>query len=80
MRLPVARPAFERVADATARSNDGRILQVTRLTRPVLVSGLVEESPRSSVVAGIGIAVWIGVVAIFMLLAEWALYQRGRLP
>ncbi|MDA8967840.1 hypothetical protein N9F76_00955 [bacterium] len=80
MRLPVARPAFERVADATARSNDGRTLQVTRLTRPVLVAGLVEESPRSSVVAGVGIAVWIGVVAIFLLLTEWALYQRGRLP
>lgn len=80
MRLPVARPVFERVSDATAVASDGRTLQVTRLTRPAVVAGLVEESPPYSVVAGVGLAAWIGVFAVFILLAEWALFQKGRLP
>ena len=80
MRLPVARPEFDRITEVTTTSADGRALQVTRLTRPVLVSAAVEDSPGYGFTAGLSVSVWIGVLVVIMLLAEWALYQRGRLP
>lgn len=80
MRLPVARPAFERISDVTTTAVDGRTLQVTRLTRPAVVAGSVEASPGYRFGAGLGVAVWIGILVVIMLLAEWALYQKGRLP
>ena len=80
MRLPTARPVFDRISGPTAQTSDGRIMQVTRLTRPTQVQGLLSESPTSSVVSGIGLAAWLGAFAIFLLLAEWALFQRGRMP
>ena len=80
MRLPAARPVFDRVADMTAASVDGRTLQVTRLTRPAVAAAVVTPSPAYGFGAGMGIAVWIGILLVIMLLAEWALYQKGRLP
>jgi hypothetical protein len=80
MHLPAARPVFDRVADMTATAVDGRTLQVTRLTRPAVAAAVVAPSPAYSFGAGIGIAVWIGILVVIMLLAEWALYQKGRLP
>ncbi len=80
MRLPVARPEFDRISEVTTTAADGRALQVTRLTRPVLVSAAVEDSPGYGFTAGLSVSVWIGVLVVIMLLAEWALYQRGRLP
>ncbi len=80
MRLPEARPVFDRISGSTAQTNDGRNLQVTRLTRPTQIQGLLADSPSSSVVAGVGVAAWIGAFAILLLLAEWTLFQKGRMP
>ncbi len=79
-RLPVARPAFDRIADLTATAADGRKLQVTRLTRPAVVAATVEPSPSYGFGSGFNVTVWIGILVVVMLLAEWALYQKGRLP
>ncbi|MAI74118.1 MAG: hypothetical protein CMM01_24905 [Rhodopirellula sp.] len=80
MRLPAARPVFDRVVDLTATAADGRTLLVTRLSGPAVVAAAVESSPADGFVAGLGVAVWIGILVVIMLLAEWALYQKGRLP
>jgi hypothetical protein len=80
MRLPVARPAFERISELTTTAVDGRTLHVTRLTRPAVVVGSVKASPGYGFGAGLGVSVWIGILVVIMLLAEWALYQKGRLP
>ena len=79
-RLPVARPAFDRISDSTATASDGRTFQVTRLTTPAMVGGTIEKSPSHRFGSGINVAVWIGVLVVFMMLGEWVLYQKGRLP
>ena len=80
MRLPDARPAFDRVIAQTTTTSDGRTLQVTRLTRSIAEPSEIIDSPNPGLLAGIGITTWLGLVAMVLLLTEWVLYQRGRLP
>jgi hypothetical protein len=80
MRLPDARPAFDRVIAQTTTTSDGRTLQVTRLTRSITEPAEIIDSPNPGLLAGIGITTWLGLVAMVLLLTEWVLYQRGRLP
>ena len=80
MRLPVARPSFDRIYDSMATAIDGRTFQVTRLTRSAMVPGSLESSPRYGFGVSNNLAVWLGILVVIMLLTEWALYQKGRLP
>ena len=80
MRLPEARPVFERVTGDVATASDGRRFQATRLTRPTRSVGKVNESPRLNSFAGLGIGTWIGLLVVILLVTEWGLYQRGRMP
>ncbi len=80
MRLPVASPEFERISESTTTASDGRTLQVTRLTKPVMVTGAVEASPGYGFGTGVGVTVWVGILVVLMLLVAWALYQKERLP
>ncbi|MEM7476284.1 MAG: hypothetical protein AAF483_14920 [Planctomycetota bacterium] len=78
--LPAAAPGFTRADGVTTLAADGRELRTTRLSRPIKESANLDQSPAASLLWTISPYTWLGVLASVLLVGEWFLYQRGRMP
>ncbi len=79
-RLPVAAPEFDRATQSLAMTNDGRQVQTTRLSQPIVNAATIAESPAAGMFAWVSLYTWLGLIVSALLAGEWMMYQRGRLP
>lgn len=79
-RLPAAAPAFSRAEGEQTVAADGRILRTTPLMSTVEAAATLPESEITTRFAWFGPYTWMGLLAALLLVGEWVLYQRGRMP
>ena len=79
-RLPAAASEFDRVAGTTAVTSDGREFVTARLSQPVENIAVVAATPAANVLRRFNVYSWLGILVAMLLVTEWALYQRGRMP
>ena len=79
-RLPVAAAPLDRAIRSTTTTGDGREVQTTRLAATVNHPAQLAASPAAGLLSQIGLPTWLGLLVSILLVGEWVLYQRGRLP
>ena len=79
-RLPVAAAPLDRAIRSTTTTGDGREVQTTRLAATVNHPAQLAASPAAGLLSQIGLPTWLGLLVSMLLVGEWVLYQRGRLP
>ena len=79
-RLPESAPEFSRAIGATALSEDGQTVSVSRLAPAIIARAELSESKSGSFLFSISPLTWLGLLAITLLIGEWVLYQRGQIP
>ncbi|MCP4172532.1 MAG: hypothetical protein GY758_17355 [Fuerstiella sp.] len=79
-RLPAAAPEFDRSTRTSALTSDGREILVTRLTRPVVRAAMIPLTPAAGIFRKFSLYTWLGLAATALLVVEWGLFQRGRMP
>lgn len=79
-RLPVAGREFDRVSGSVANTNDGREIRATRIIENVSDAAELEVAASPNVMSRVGLHSWLGLIVVGLLVCEWVLYQRGRMP
>jgi len=79
-RLPAAAPEFSRVEGERTVAADGRVLRTTPLMSTVETAAVLPESETITRFAWFGPYTWMGLLMALLLVGEWVLYQRGRMP
>lgn len=80
MPLPVAGQEFEIPLSDIATTADGTDVQVPKLALNLEQSAELTSSRPTSWIGKITPATWLGVLLSILLVGEWALYQKGRMP
>jgi hypothetical protein len=79
-RLPAAAPPFDRANGQLAATLDGRSFRTTRLAaKPAAEAQLAAHDTVASFTL-FNPASWLGLLVVGLLIGEWILFQRGRLP
>lgn len=79
-RLPVAAPEFDRASSTIASTDDGRQLRTSRFAPNVIAAAELELTPPAGMLSRTGLTTWLGLILVSLLVGEWMLYQRGRMP
>ena len=81
-RLPVAAAPFDRATQAVAKTSDGRDVRSARMISDMEAVGVtaLQQSPDASLFFRLSIYSWLGLLLVILLVVEWSLYSRGRIP
>ena len=79
-RLPSAVLEFERIVSDTALTADGRELAAVRYVESSVEEAELEIAPATGALGKVSTYTWLGLLLSVLLVGEWALYQKGRMP
>lgn len=79
-RLPVASSEFDRVTSSIAVTKDGRELKAARIFPAIENSAELTASANPTLFSSLSVYTWLGLIVSCLLVGEWILFQRGRMP